>query len=278
MVIMKLGLRPVFTVVTPTLNCGSLIHRNLESVRAQHLPQGQLEHWVIDGGSSDRTVELLKGRPSVCFVSEKDRGLSDAVNKGLRRASGEWILWLNADDELAPGALGEIQRAMAMFPKARIFCGSQRVFGYDGSLESVTPPNRYDYGDLLDRNTAISQASTFVHHEVYDKVGMIDDSFRYAMDYEWTVRASRAFETIPVDAVLSHYYRRPGSIMDKGIAGQHREFLRVRRMHGRSVLAPIELRLRMYLLMEPLRKVVWLRRVIRRVKECFGHRPLHPIS
>src|SRR6266508_2875793 len=97
--------KPLFSVVTPALNCGRYLPRNLASVQSQGLPQREIEQWVINGGYRDGTVELLKRQPEIRYISEQDGGLSDAVNKGIQRASGHWIVWLNADDELAPGAL-----------------------------------------------------------------------------------------------------------------------------------------------------------------------------
>src|SRR5207247_155006 len=111
--------------------------------RSQGLAPGQIEHWVIDSGSTDGTVALLEKQPDIKYVSEKDRGLSDAVNKGVRRANGQWIIWLNADDELAPGALARFQETIKNYPGTCIFCGAQKVMGYDGSLESITQP--WDY-------------------------------------------------------------------------------------------------------------------------------------
>src|SRR5437667_5497465 len=103
---------PLFTVVTPSLNCGVYLPRNLASVQSQGLPQREIEQWVIDGGSTDGTVELLNRQAGIHYISEKDGGLSHAVNKGIQRASGLWIIWLNADDELAPGVLTAFNDAL----------------------------------------------------------------------------------------------------------------------------------------------------------------------
>lgn len=269
--------RPLITVVTPALNCGKYLERNFASIQSQGLSPGELEHWVIDGGSTDGTVALLQARPEVKFLSEKDTGLSNAVNKGLARASGEWILWLNADDELAPGALAAFKRALQEFPNARVFCGAQKIFRYDGTLEVELPGWDYNLQQLLGARTAINQASTFVHRQVYEKVGHLDETYRYTMDYEWTVRAMHHFSCQPLPVTLSHYHRRVGSIMDLGIAHQHREFLRARRQYGRTHFEPAELKFRLYLATEPLRRVRWLRRAVRRVKALVGREPLHPM-
>ena len=113
--------QPFFSVVTPSLNCVEYLARNIESVNSQGYWAGQLEHWIIDGGSTDGTVEFLRSRNDVRWISEPDKGLSDAVNKGLIRARGQWIAWLNADDELFPGALSTVLNWAASQPDVDIF-------------------------------------------------------------------------------------------------------------------------------------------------------------
>lgn len=270
--------KAIFTIVTPALNCGALLPRNLKSVHSQGLPPGEIEHWVIDGGSKDETLEILKQQPHVKYISEKDKGLSDAVNKGILRATGEWIIWLNADDELAPGALIAFKEAIKQYPDVLIFCGRQKVLKYDGSLESIEEGWAYNVKDLLGMRTSIIQASTFVHRSVYEKVGLLDVNCRYAMDYEWIVRAAHHYRTQPLPIILTHYHRRQGSIMDANMPAHYRTFLRARRRYRKSFLSPAEWRIRLYLMAQPLRRIIWLRRAVRRIKAAFGHEPVHPMS
>ena len=270
--------RPLFSIITPALNCGDLLRRNFASVHSQGLADGELEHWVIDGGSADGTLDVLLHESGVKYVSEKDRGLSDAVNKGIQRAQGEWIIWLNADDELAPGALIAFKEAIQQHPETYFFCGRQNVFGYDGALERVEDGWDYNLDDLLGTKTSIIQASTFVHRSVYEKVGLLDVNCRYAMDYEWIVRAAHQYRCQPLPIVLTHYHRRKGSIMDANMAAHYRTFLNVRRRYRRSYFAPGEWRIRFYLMTEPLRRILWLRRKVRRIKALFGREPLHPLT
>lgn len=269
--------QPLFSIVSPALNCLRFLPRNVASVRQQGLPSGQIEHWIIDGNSTDGTREWLASQTELRWISEPDRSLSEAVNKGLSRATGKWILWLNADDELAPNSLSAFLEVAASHPEQRVFCGRQKVFRYDGSLEITSPSWDYNLGELLGTRTAINQASTFVHREVYETVGLLDGTYRYAMDYEWVVRAMHQYTCQPIDIVLSHYHRRPGSIMDVGIAQQHREFLRVRRHYGLKRASRADLVFRWYLLIEPLRRITWLRRLVRNVKRLLGREPRHPI-
>src|SRR5207245_5035286 len=125
----------------------------------------------------------------------------------------------------------------------------------------------YNLHDLLGMRTSIIQASTFVHHSVYEKVGLLDVNFRHAMDYEWMVRAAHHYRCQPLRVVLTHYHRRRGSIMDAYPVGFYRNFLTVRRRYKQSRLALAEWRIRCYLMTEPLRKILWLRRTVRRIKK-----------
>src|SRR4051812_15345342 len=102
---------PVLTVVTPSLNSAATIKETLASVRDQGLGE-QVEHVVVDGGSTDGTVELLERAEGVRFISEPDRGLSDAMNKGVAMARGDYVGWLNADDFYLPGALAPVLQGL----------------------------------------------------------------------------------------------------------------------------------------------------------------------
>ena len=94
------------SIVTCSYNQAEFIRQNIESVLNQNYPN--FEHLIIDGGSTDGTIEILKEYPHLNWVSEPDRGQSDALNKGFRKASGDIIAWINSDDMLAPNALFNI--------------------------------------------------------------------------------------------------------------------------------------------------------------------------
>jgi glycosyltransferase involved in cell wall biosynthesis len=266
----------LFTVITPALNCAEFIRRNIESVRHQGVPANRLEHWVIDGGSTDETVEILKTEPDVLWISERDKGLSDAVNKGICRAKGEWIAWLNADDELFPGALATVLEWSARFPDADIFCGDETILRYDGTQEQVIKGRPYTYDDLLAREPGINQASTFLRRRLVERIGGLDVSIRDAMDYEWLVRATRVATCVYIPRVLSIYHRRKGSIMDSHMVDFFRTFRAVRRIHHRKWTESLEWLSLYYIWTEPLRRIKWFREIVRWVKRCFGREPLHP--
>ena len=97
---------PKLSIVTPSLNQGKYIEETILSVRNQKYPN--YEHIIIDGGSTDETVNIVKKYPNITFVYEKDNGMTDAINKGLRIASGEYIGWINSDDYYAENVFYKI--------------------------------------------------------------------------------------------------------------------------------------------------------------------------
>ena len=153
----------LFSIVTPSLNCKDFITDNIASVRKQGFGPDELEHWVIDGGSTDGTLDILARETDVKWISEPDKGLSDAVNKGIERAAGEWILWLNADDYLADNALKTLIEYARKYPDIRVFCGDETVLRYDGTVEQTLQGWDYSLEGLLGTRTSMNQASTFVH-------------------------------------------------------------------------------------------------------------------
>ena len=266
----------LFSVVTPSFNCKDFIRANVESVRRQGTSSDQLEHWIIDGASPDGTVDLLKQIDGVKWVSEPDRGLSDAVNKGIQRSVGDWIIWLGADDLLADNACKTFLEYVARYPEIRIFAGDLIFLRSDGSEEQRVPGWDYNLKDLLGSRTGINQPSTWVHREVYDKVGLLDVSNRYSMDYEWMVRAMHHYQCIHIPHVLSYSRRRKGSITDVHTVGQCKEFLTIRRNYDRPLLSYAEFKVRFYIYTERLRRIRSFRSFVRRVKALFGRPPLHP--
>src|SRR6478672_10914946 len=110
------AVRPVLSIVTPCLNAAGTLAEALDSVRAEGLGE-RVEHLVVDGGSTDGTLDLLATREDVDWVSEPDRGLSHAMNKGIGRANGRFIGWLNADDYYLPGALRRVVELLEAHPE-----------------------------------------------------------------------------------------------------------------------------------------------------------------
>ena len=140
---------PSLTVVMPSYNAASTIVRSLDSIRSQG--RDDVEVVVVDGGSIDGTVEILRGRPDVRWVSEPDRGLSDAYNKGAAMARGPVLGWLNADDTYLPGALDAVVGAFATRPDLVWLTGRWKLTGHvEGAWQPGGAAERCEGGTCLD--------------------------------------------------------------------------------------------------------------------------------
>lgn len=192
------------SVITPSFNQGDFIRHTIESVLAQG--GDGWEHVVVDGGSIDDTVSILKAYPHLIWVSEPDEGQSDALNKAMRLSSGELIFWINSDDVVAPGAFEAARTFFAENPAAHIVCGNAVTIDQDGRETGRLGP-RVDPRKLRypwDGDTSIHQPSLVFRRSVYDAVGPFDLGLHYAMDYDFFLRAAERFDIhhLPVDLGL----------------------------------------------------------------------------
>src|SRR5436305_2231797 len=200
---------PSITVITPCLNARDTLEETLASVRSQHYPD--VEHLVVDGGSTDGTLDVLEGAEGIRYVSEPDRGLSDAMNKGVAMATGEVLGWLNADDFYLPGALQRVGEAFERDPGALWATG--RCIIVDDSGREIRKPvtayknmllRRYSHSLYLTQNF-ISAPATFVHKRGHDAAGLYDERFRISMDYDLYLRLAQHADPLVIDAPLSAF-------------------------------------------------------------------------
>jgi glycosyltransferase involved in cell wall biosynthesis len=177
---------PTISLVTPSLNQGKFLRMTIESVLAQGYPA--LEYFVQDGSSTDTTLAVLEeyaGR--VPFVSEKDRGQADAINRGLARATGEVLGYLNSDDVLLPGALQAVGEAFAADPDVVFVFG--RALYVDEEGRTIAPYlTRPDAIERLADACFIAQPAAFFLRSVWEELGPFDESLHHTMDYDYWLR------------------------------------------------------------------------------------------
>jgi glycosyltransferase involved in cell wall biosynthesis len=206
---------PRISIVTPSFNAASTIERTLRSIEAQRYPNLQLV--CMDGGSNDGTQAVIERFPDLVtvFRSEKDAGPADAINKGFRWANGEIFCWLNADDELAPGALDRVARGFRENADADVLTGGCRRFYADGSHVEYAVPDRF-INTMALRND-IEQPSTFWRAAIHRKAGELDHTYALAFDWEWwnRLRALGA-RFVQVPEVLSHYHFSDSNLTSRG--------------------------------------------------------------
>ncbi len=181
------------SVITPSLRQARYLGDCLASVRtaaAQAAPH-EVEHIVIDGGSDDGTVDLLRARTDIRWVSEKDTGQSNAINKGLSMATGEILAYLCADDLYEPAAVRSVMEAFVQYPEADVVYGDFYFLEGDSgrkrrkSAASFRP-------DRLRRGNPLGQPAVWWRRRVYDKVGGFDESLHFCMDHEYWLRIGTA--------------------------------------------------------------------------------------
>jgi len=237
---------PDFSIVTPSYNYGRFIGECLESVARQ---EGvTFEHLVMDAGSQDSTAEVVAGFPHATFFQEPDAGMSDGINKGFRRAKGKWVMWLNADDRLKPGALAAVKRFAETRPSADVIYGGWDFVGPDGAFQRRMTLFPFDRMMLLYAGCYIGSTACFYRRATTIDAGhLLNVGFHYCMDGEYYARlagAGKRFAYLP--AVLADFRLHGESLSQRnldsrdidGILRLQRQFAEprtVRRAYGIAV-------------------------------------------
>ena len=185
------------SLVTPSYNQAQFIQRTIDSVLSQR-GDFELEYRVIDGGSTDGSVEILKSYgDQLTWISERDRGQVDAINRGLRGATGDVVGWLNSDDVLMPGALDRVARAFGEHPEIEWVHGRCRIIDeHDREVRRWISAykhyrsRRHSLASFLTENY-ISQMTVFWRRAVHEEIGYLDPEIRYAFDYDLFLRLAQ---------------------------------------------------------------------------------------
>jgi glycosyltransferase involved in cell wall biosynthesis len=247
------------SIVTPTFNQARYIDATIRSVLDQDYPN--IEYIIVDGGSTDGTQEVIQKYADrlAWWVSEPDRGQTDAINKGFARARGEVLAWLNSDDTYQPGALRAAVEALQARPEAAMVYGDANYIAEDGRVIGQFPAAQTDYRRLRQGYVHIPQQSAFWRAAYWRQVGPLDPSFYFAMDYDLWVRMSALAPLFYIPGqVWANFRLHSGA---KTIDADDRcwpEMLRVHRRLGGSPLAPIVLKYYLRVLAGPY--IRWKRR------------------
>jgi hypothetical protein len=200
---------PRVSVVTPCLNPGERLTRCLASVAGQSYPG--IEHVVVDGGSSDGTVGRLEAADGIRWVSERDSGQVQAINKGFRLATGLLLTWLNADDVLMPGTVRRAVDAFERDPRLGSVYGDCRIVECEAEVLTWRAPRRLTLG-LLEAGSSIPQPGAFVTRWALERVGLLDESLELAMDVElWLRLLAAGVPHRSVGGVVSEFELHPRS-------------------------------------------------------------------
>lgn len=253
------------SIITVSYNQGRYIEDNILSVLNQHYPN--YEHIIIDACSTDGTIDILKKYPHLIWTSEPDRGQSDGLNKGFRKATGDIIAWINSDDMLAPGAMKALNEFFTANPDKYVVTGNQILIDGDGNQLSIVQAQPFTADYLLNGvKTSVMQNSTFFRKEVFDKVGLLDESFHYTMDHELFVRIAKHFQsyTLPVDLAKFRLWEESKTCSSK--IQFFKELIRVKRLHGARLFSKGNVWLAWQFVKEPFKRIGFLRQLVHRIK------------
>lgn len=182
---------PKISIVTPSFNQAAFLERTILSVLNQDY--ANLEYIIIDGGSTDGSLEIIRKYESrlTYWVSEPDNGQAHAINKGLHRATGDWITWQNSDDIFYPGAFNSFARMAQKNPRVDLIIGNMNLIDSDDHVLRDIKYVRPTYRSLLAEGMVLTNQAAFWRRRVNDEIGYLDESLDCGFDYEWFLRLLR---------------------------------------------------------------------------------------
>jgi glycosyltransferase involved in cell wall biosynthesis len=254
-----------FSIITPSFNQGRFIADCVESVMNQASDDFEVEHIVTDAGSTDETIEVLKRYPHLNWTSEPDAGMSDGINKGFLKASGAWLMWLNCDDYLLPGALAKVANFIVQHPDADVVHGDCAFIQEDKTLIRRKYDTPVDEWDLLFVGCVVPSTSCFYHRKIIDAGHLLDVNYKNAMDQQYYLRLMRLgyrFRYLP--ELLADFRWYDESTTMKNWQRMIDEGLRCRREHVEERGLPNIFKNSTVL--NVMRKIFQVRRVIKRLK------------
>jgi len=182
---------PSFGIVTPTLNAGRYFDATLRSIWSQGQDL-EIDHVVVDGGSTDATLDIARRYPSRILESKDDQGMYDAINRGMAVVKGDIVTCLNADDEIASGALRLVRETFGSRPDIQWLCGTLQYTDSEGKVLGRMTPVKMSLRAFVGLGWCpIAQQTMWARREFFDRVGPFDIAFRNTGDYDWIARAMK---------------------------------------------------------------------------------------
>ncbi len=233
--------QPLVSVITPVFNGEQFLEENILSVKSQDY--GAIEHIIVDGGSEDGTLDIIKkyeGSYNLRWLSEKDKGIADAMNKGFKMAEGEIFCWLDADNYYEPNVISRVVGIMTSGTEPQIVCGHIKVIDQDGKLLRLyRVPRKVSFKDALRKNTAAipSQPGTFFKKDIYASAGGFDLSYKIAGDFDFWLKILKNNPSVYFCDMVFGAYRKTKASASQSIRGVWcglKEMLRIGDIYGQS--------------------------------------------
>jgi glycosyltransferase involved in cell wall biosynthesis len=229
---------PLVTIVTPSYNQGRFIEATITSVLNQGYPN--LEYLVIDGGSTDNTLDILKQYDGkLKWISEKDKGQSDAINKGFKLARGEIVAWLNSDDTYEPGA---IQAAVDYFNKhdnvALVYGEGDIIDEFGLKVKRFDATQDFDLWTLIHVWDYIMQPATFFRRDALKQVNYLDENLHWCMDWDLWIKLALRYDVGFINQVFANSREYAETKTSTGGWKRFREIISLMRKYGNKKYPP----------------------------------------
>lgn len=210
---------PRITLITASYNKEAYIEEAIRSVLLQNYPN--LEYIIIDGASTDNSIEIIKKYKKwlAYWVSEPDQGQANAINKGIKKASGEIVSWVHADDMLFPGACYEMAKAFMAHPDAALIYGEGAKIDKNNKVVKKVLSRKYN-PDLLKTKCYIFQPSTFLKKCAISDAGALDESLHYWMDWDLYLRICKNYPAKNIEQQIGMWRTHEGT---KTLTGEYSE-------------------------------------------------------
>jgi glycosyltransferase involved in cell wall biosynthesis len=213
----------MISIITPVYNGEKFIESCLQVVIDQNCLE--VEHIILDGGSSDKTVDIIKEKanqyPHIRWVSEKDRGQSDAINKGISMAKGQIIGVLNVDDFYEPNVINRVCNLFNFLPEPSLIVGNCNILNQQNQLISINKPNRLQTISLLlerrinngiiDASFPVNPSAYFYHKSLHEKIGLYKVEEHYVMDLDFLLKAVSSSHVKYFNETWGNYRYYPGT-------------------------------------------------------------------
>jgi glycosyltransferase involved in cell wall biosynthesis len=188
---MKPPALPLVSIITPSFNQASFLEETITSVLTQDYPR--IEYIIVDGGSTDGSVDVIQKYADrlAYWESVKDKGQTDAINKGFNRASGDILAWINSDDTYNPTAVGEAVKFLIEHPEIAMVYADCDFINEHGEVIGKFASRQTDYAKLRSGYVHIPQQTMFFRSTYWKQLGPLDPSFYFAMDYDLWVRIAK---------------------------------------------------------------------------------------
>ncbi len=191
------------SIITPSFNQVEFIQQTLDSVLYQNYLN--YEHIVVDGGSTDGALEILRNRKNIKLIAERDNGQAEAINKGINKMTGEIFAWLNTDDFYEKDTLKIVSNVFNSNADTKIIYGNIRYVDQNGIELSMDSGNKLNYKNVLDNPYIMRQPAMFIHRSVIESIGLLNEKYHLAMDLDFYLRVLKKYEPIYCDELVVNF-------------------------------------------------------------------------